>query len=171
MSSPDALAYEEVFVHAAHTVWVTRICQLCPCIIFCYDYLLTLDREVEFIWRRPMRSSNVLYIIVRFGGGALMFLTTSGRHYCINLESSLTNIPSIYEFSHFKRVLFILPKSSRVAQFLRSLGSSTHTAAPSVRSIPSVSSSSNCDGGRIYGGSYRHVYVFRNRHGRDYQYK
>lgn len=77
MSSPDALAYEEAFVHAAHTVWVTRICQLCPCIIFCYDYLLTLDREVEFIWRRPMRSSNVLYIIVRFGGGALMFLTTS----------------------------------------------------------------------------------------------
>ncbi|KIK44759.1 hypothetical protein CY34DRAFT_598214 [Suillus luteus UH-Slu-Lm8-n1] len=76
-SSEGALAYEEAFVHAAHTVWVTRICQLCPCIIFCYDYLLTLDREIEFIWRRPMRSSNVLYIIVRFGGGALMFLTAS----------------------------------------------------------------------------------------------
>lgn len=76
MSYPEVLAYDaQAFAHAAHNVWVTRICQLCPCVIFCYDYLLTLDREVEFIWRRPMRSSNVLYIIVRFGGGALMFLT------------------------------------------------------------------------------------------------
>ncbi|KAG2129834.1 uncharacterized protein EDB93DRAFT_1332202 [Suillus bovinus] len=68
---------EQVYANVAYTVWVTRICQLCPCIIFCYDYLLTLDREVEFIWRRPMRSSNILYIIVRFGGGALIFVTAS----------------------------------------------------------------------------------------------
>lgn len=67
----------QAFIDAAYKVWVTRICQLCPCIIFCYDYLLTLDREVEFIWRGPMRSSNVLYIIVRFGGGALVFLTAA----------------------------------------------------------------------------------------------
>lgn len=78
MSDPEVLAYDsEAFAHAAHIVWVTRICQLCPCIIFCYDYLLTLDREVEFIWRRPMRSSSVLYVIVRFGGGALVFLTAT----------------------------------------------------------------------------------------------
>lgn len=78
MSYPEVLAYDsQAFAHAAYNVWVTRICQLCPCIIFCYDYLLTFDREVEFIWRRPMRSSSVLYIIVRFGGGALMFLTAT----------------------------------------------------------------------------------------------
>ncbi|KAG2043443.1 hypothetical protein BDR03DRAFT_941408 [Suillus americanus] len=78
MSSPEFLAHDaQAYAHAAYNVWVTRICQLCPCIIFCYDYLLTLDREVKFIWRRPMRSSNVLYIIVRFGGGALIFLSAA----------------------------------------------------------------------------------------------
>ncbi|KAG1890244.1 hypothetical protein F4604DRAFT_654698 [Suillus subluteus] len=78
MSSSEVLAYDaQAYAHAAYNVWVTRICQLCPCIIFCYDYLLTLDREVKFIWRRPMRSSNVLYIIVRFGGGALLFLSAA----------------------------------------------------------------------------------------------
>ncbi|KAG2126296.1 hypothetical protein DEU56DRAFT_822666 [Suillus clintonianus] len=78
MSNLEVLAYDSrAFAHAAYNVWVTRICQLCPCIIFLYDYFLTLDREVEFIWRRPMRSSSVLYIIVRFGGGALVFLTAA----------------------------------------------------------------------------------------------
>lgn len=76
--NPDLANYDaQAFALAAYNVWVTRVCQLCPCIIFCYDYLLTLDREVEFIWRRPMRFSNILYIIVRFGGGALIFLSAS----------------------------------------------------------------------------------------------
>ncbi|KAG2055433.1 hypothetical protein BDR06DRAFT_1007007 [Suillus hirtellus] len=51
--NPDLGNYDaQAFALAAHNVWVTRVCQLCPCIIFCYDYLLTLDREVEFIWVR-----------------------------------------------------------------------------------------------------------------------
>ncbi|KAG0704508.1 hypothetical protein DFH29DRAFT_997598 [Suillus ampliporus] len=64
------------FARVAYHMWVNRICQLCPCIIFAYDYLLTLDREVEFIWKRPMSLPNILYIIVRYGGGALIILTT-----------------------------------------------------------------------------------------------
>lgn len=76
--NPDLANYEaQAFALAAHNVWVTRVCQLCPCIIFCYDYLLTLDREVEFIWRQPMRSSNILYIIVRFAHACRMPLNVS----------------------------------------------------------------------------------------------
>ncbi|OAX42535.1 hypothetical protein K503DRAFT_797087 [Rhizopogon vinicolor AM-OR11-026] len=90
-----SVAYDsQLYTLAAYNVWVTRICQLCPCIIFFYDYLLTLDREVEYIWKRPVTSSNILYITVRYGGGLLVVLTTMA----FTSEHTSQKVHSFYHF-------------------------------------------------------------------------
>ena len=34
-------------------------------VILAYDYLLTLDLEIEKVWRRSLQGSTVLFVIVR----------------------------------------------------------------------------------------------------------
>ncbi|KAJ7106591.1 hypothetical protein C8R44DRAFT_805561 [Mycena epipterygia] len=35
-------------------------------IILCYDHLLTLDSEINYMWRRPKRLSFFLFILIRY---------------------------------------------------------------------------------------------------------
>ncbi|KAJ7223408.1 hypothetical protein GGX14DRAFT_387727 [Mycena pura] len=35
-------------------------------LILCYDHLLTLDSEINFLWRRPKRFSFFLFILLRY---------------------------------------------------------------------------------------------------------
>ncbi|KAJ7252444.1 hypothetical protein C8J57DRAFT_1474116 [Mycena rebaudengoi] len=35
-------------------------------VILCYDHLLTLDSEINFLWRRPKRLSFFLFILLRY---------------------------------------------------------------------------------------------------------
>ncbi|KAL4081339.1 hypothetical protein V8B97DRAFT_1922020 [Scleroderma yunnanense] len=37
-------------------------------IVLVYEYFLTLDQEVEFIWKQRWRPSSALYIFVRYFG-------------------------------------------------------------------------------------------------------
>jgi hypothetical protein len=32
-----------------------------------YDYILTFGDEIEYIWRRPVTSVKVIYLILRYG--------------------------------------------------------------------------------------------------------
>ncbi|KAJ6605334.1 hypothetical protein DFH09DRAFT_1353805 [Mycena vulgaris] len=36
-------------------------------VILCYDHLLTLEFEIEFVWRRPKRLSFFLFTLLRYG--------------------------------------------------------------------------------------------------------
>ncbi|KAL4081343.1 hypothetical protein V8B97DRAFT_10380 [Scleroderma yunnanense] len=44
--------------------------------VLLYEYFLTLDREIEFIWRQRWKPSSVLYIFVRYFG-TLYILTSA----------------------------------------------------------------------------------------------
>ena len=46
--------------------------------LFCYDYLLTFDREVQYLWRRKFASSTVLYALMRYSTLAAFVLTSLG---------------------------------------------------------------------------------------------
>jgi hypothetical protein len=35
--------------------------------MFVYDYMLTFEDEVRYIWRRPVTNVKVLYIVLRYG--------------------------------------------------------------------------------------------------------
>ncbi|KAJ7106585.1 hypothetical protein C8R44DRAFT_805552 [Mycena epipterygia] len=35
-------------------------------VILCYDHLLTLDSEINYVWRRPKRLSFFLFILLRY---------------------------------------------------------------------------------------------------------
>ncbi|KAI6022135.1 hypothetical protein BKA83DRAFT_680676 [Pisolithus microcarpus] len=47
---------------------ITRICQLVSSVVMVYDYLISVDQEVEQIWRRPKTTTTILYLILRYFG-------------------------------------------------------------------------------------------------------
>ncbi|KAF7340467.1 hypothetical protein MVEN_01967000 [Mycena venus] len=42
-------------------------CLLVPLVILAYDHLLTLESEINFVWRRPKKLSFFLFVILRYG--------------------------------------------------------------------------------------------------------
>ncbi|KAH9941699.1 uncharacterized protein BXZ73DRAFT_98090 [Epithele typhae] len=40
-----------------------------------YDYFLTLDREIQYIWKRKISSASVIYIVIRYSSLASNVLT------------------------------------------------------------------------------------------------
>ncbi|KAJ4477748.1 hypothetical protein C8J55DRAFT_515419 [Lentinula edodes] len=46
--------------------YVDRYANLAGCTLLLYDYLLTLDDEIEFIWRKSWSIGKVLFIISRY---------------------------------------------------------------------------------------------------------
>ncbi|TFK21397.1 hypothetical protein FA15DRAFT_550686, partial [Coprinopsis marcescibilis] len=45
-----------------------------------YDYLITLDDEIEFIWKQKFRISTIFYIFCRYGLVAnILYLLSANR--------------------------------------------------------------------------------------------
>lgn len=44
----------------------TDIWILIPFSILCYDHLLTLEGEINFVWRKPKRLSFFLFVALRY---------------------------------------------------------------------------------------------------------
>ena len=44
-------------------------------VIILYDYLLTFDREVLYIWRRRFTSANIIYVLLRYVALASLIVT------------------------------------------------------------------------------------------------
>ncbi|KAG2033843.1 hypothetical protein BDR03DRAFT_966670 [Suillus americanus] len=42
-----------------------------------YEYLLLLDKEVNYVWKRPWSLMSCLYLIVRYFGGGLLYIPES----------------------------------------------------------------------------------------------
>ncbi|KAI6114732.1 hypothetical protein EDD16DRAFT_1597843, partial [Pisolithus croceorrhizus] len=39
-----------------------------PSTLLVYDYVISIDREIEYIWNRPRTTTTILYLIVRYFG-------------------------------------------------------------------------------------------------------
>ncbi|KAJ6497287.1 hypothetical protein C8R45DRAFT_124612 [Mycena sanguinolenta] len=61
MSSGTAALVSYESGHQFTSSWV-----LIPFCILCYDHLLTLETEINFVWKRPKRLSFFLFIILRY---------------------------------------------------------------------------------------------------------
>jgi len=59
MSSADLITYEQG--HIFTSVWI-----LIPVVILCYDHLLTLESEINFVWRKPKRLSFFVFVTLRY---------------------------------------------------------------------------------------------------------
>ncbi|KAH9930447.1 uncharacterized protein BXZ73DRAFT_101821 [Epithele typhae] len=44
-------------------------------VLVLYDYLLTLDREIHYIWRRSVSSASILYLVLRYVSLAAVVVT------------------------------------------------------------------------------------------------
>ncbi|KAL4076997.1 hypothetical protein V8B97DRAFT_1364281 [Scleroderma yunnanense] len=47
-----------------------------PFTLVLYDYPITLDKEVEYIWTKPMSSVTLIYIMLRYFGTTTMLFFT-----------------------------------------------------------------------------------------------
>ncbi|KIK22136.1 hypothetical protein PISMIDRAFT_680676 [Pisolithus microcarpus 441] len=67
---------------------ITRICQLVSSVVMVYDYLISVDQEVEQIWRRPKTTTTILYLILRYFGtlcgvfNAAVFFSDVSKEFC-----------------------------------------------------------------------------------------
>jgi len=50
----------------AHFIAISKYYQLASVLILVYDYFLTLDLEIEKVWRRSLQGSTVLFLINRY---------------------------------------------------------------------------------------------------------
>ncbi|KAI5121078.1 hypothetical protein M0805_008591 [Coniferiporia weirii] len=53
--------------HITHIVLVSKYYQLASTVILPYDYILTLDLEIEYLWSRfKLTPANVLFVLNRY---------------------------------------------------------------------------------------------------------
>ncbi|KIM66888.1 hypothetical protein SCLCIDRAFT_1210934 [Scleroderma citrinum Foug A] len=55
-------------VQLSRIVQITRLCQVAPSVLMVYDYLISVDQEIEHIWKRPRTTTTLLYFVVRYFG-------------------------------------------------------------------------------------------------------
>jgi hypothetical protein len=57
--------------------------QTCPAAaalaILVYDYLLTIEDEIRYIWRRPLTNIKVFYVILRYGAAFAQIIYFQGK--------------------------------------------------------------------------------------------
>ncbi|KAH9942050.1 hypothetical protein B0H21DRAFT_751393, partial [Amylocystis lapponica] len=61
MSSTSIAEYEK-------TDLIEQYCYLAGAVLFCYDYCLTFDREVEYFWKAKLSPIALLFYVMRYTG-------------------------------------------------------------------------------------------------------
>ncbi|KAI6045435.1 hypothetical protein EDC04DRAFT_59176 [Pisolithus marmoratus] len=65
------------FLHAAWTAQTIRFLEVVPSAIMMYDYVLTLEEEVDFIWNKSVSVASAIYLITRYIGTAFIVFSTT----------------------------------------------------------------------------------------------
>jgi len=71
MSTPSIAALPDLaqlYVTAVHDIWLTRVAAFVGATIVVYDYIVTIDREVELIWKRKWSTVKAVFIWHRYFG-------------------------------------------------------------------------------------------------------
>lgn len=69
-----------LLVMVAPILWTTitiKFLEVVPSAIMLYDYVLTLEEEVDCIWSRRMSVASAIYLITRYIGTALILFSTA----------------------------------------------------------------------------------------------
>ncbi|KAF8841961.1 hypothetical protein BDN67DRAFT_1010221 [Paxillus ammoniavirescens] len=56
---------------------VARLCHVSAAVIVLYDHILSLDQEVDLIWKRPDSLVSMLYFLNRYVGDAIIILSAA----------------------------------------------------------------------------------------------
>ncbi|KAH9962028.1 hypothetical protein BGW80DRAFT_887987 [Lactifluus volemus] len=64
---PSALALLPLAVKNLDVIRAERYISASALAILVYDYLLTTEDEIKYIWRRPMTGIKIVYLILRYG--------------------------------------------------------------------------------------------------------
>ncbi|KAH7928968.1 hypothetical protein BV22DRAFT_1044206 [Leucogyrophana mollusca] len=105
---------EDIIIDAVSIVRLTRLCQLLPCVVMVYDHLITFDQEIEFIWvdrtqshfqNKPRSISTVLYIMIRYLGGAMGISGWEGSALVYLIQIALQM--RIYALYHSSRKVLV----------------------------------------------------------------
>ncbi|KAI0780840.1 hypothetical protein BD413DRAFT_13354 [Trametes elegans] len=64
MASPSAAIAEAEQLY--ESVFAQNNCGIAAAVLFLYDNLLNLDREIQFIWASPKNAASLLYLYNRY---------------------------------------------------------------------------------------------------------
>ncbi|KAL4070915.1 hypothetical protein J3A83DRAFT_3312219 [Scleroderma citrinum] len=88
-----------------------------PSTLMLYDYAITLDREVEYIWKRSMSTVSLIYLVLRYFGTAFVWFyagvflvdgNTSNETVETWLMHIILQIRLYALYDRSKKVLFIM---------------------------------------------------------------
>ncbi|KAI5992878.1 hypothetical protein EDD15DRAFT_949458 [Pisolithus albus] len=98
------------FITLAKIARITRICQLVSSVVMVYDYLISVDQEVEQIWKRPKTTTTILYLILRYFGTLCGVFNAAGRSSLLRSweQSQLTSY--LVFFSDVSKELYVLSR-------------------------------------------------------------
>ncbi|KAL1949130.1 hypothetical protein VTO73DRAFT_10936 [Trametes versicolor] len=51
---------------AYQTIYIAEVNYIAATALFCFDYCLTFGREVDFVWKRGLSVSTVLFYAARY---------------------------------------------------------------------------------------------------------
>ncbi|KAH9993505.1 hypothetical protein BJV74DRAFT_368159 [Russula compacta] len=80
-SSLALLSFLPLAIKNEHIIFAERYISAVALAMLAYDYMLTFGDEIEYIWRRPITSVKVIYLILRYGvalGEVFYFRALSG---------------------------------------------------------------------------------------------
>ncbi|KAH9963771.1 hypothetical protein BC827DRAFT_88101 [Russula dissimulans] len=66
-TSISLLSLLSLAIKNRHVIIAERYVSAVALAMFVYDYMLTFEDEVRYIWRRPVTNVKVLYIVLRYG--------------------------------------------------------------------------------------------------------
>ncbi|KII95799.1 hypothetical protein PLICRDRAFT_34750 [Plicaturopsis crispa FD-325 SS-3] len=112
-----------------YEIQATRICQLAAMCATIYDHFLSLDQEVELIWKRKWSYSKILFLIIRYIGeavliaNAVVFLSTDisrsvCRQYTIFQASASSVILLLMQVTLQWRIHAMYRESRKILVFL-----------------------------------------------------
>ncbi|KDQ61493.1 hypothetical protein JAAARDRAFT_30943 [Jaapia argillacea MUCL 33604] len=62
---------------AVQDIRLMRVCQLAATFVALYDHALTIDLEVELIWKKRWSLAKILFAVNRYLGSAVLILETA----------------------------------------------------------------------------------------------
>ncbi|KAJ7436244.1 hypothetical protein B0H11DRAFT_2110833 [Mycena galericulata] len=131
----------------------TNIWVLIPAVIIWHDYLLTLEYEIRFVWKRPKRLSFYLFLVLRYVAllsniGMLLMSFADVPERCIAWDLTLTFMQNglvqfmlglrIYAMYNFNKMVLLILFAAGLTGSILALWSVTST-------LPALPTPAGCD--------------------------
>ncbi|KDQ58907.1 hypothetical protein JAAARDRAFT_646826 [Jaapia argillacea MUCL 33604] len=77
VARPVSMSAQANAIMYVYGIEISRLCQVSAAAASLYDYIVTLDQEVELIWNQGWSAAKILYFLTRFCGNGMILANTA----------------------------------------------------------------------------------------------